>query len=345
MGIYKTIIKPFLFSKDPEKVHHKVFSMVKKLSKIPGFSVIIRFFFQIKNKHLEREVFGLKFLNPVGLAAGFDKDAILFNELGDFGFGFIEIGTLTPKGQSGNDKPRLFRLPYDNALINRMGFNNQGVDNAIERLKHRKPNLIVGGNIGKNTATKSANTDDDYIQVFKALFDYVDYFVVNVSCPNVGNLTKLQEKEPLMQLMQKIAAINRSKSKPKPLLLKIAPDLSEQELDDVVEIIKTLNLDGVVAANTSVNREDLRTPQNRLDEIGWPGGLSGKPLAKRSTKVISYLYNQLGDKYPIIGVGGIHSEQDALEKINAGAKLIQLYTGFIYEGPGLVKRINKALAK
>ena len=229
MGIYKTIIKPFLFSKDPEKVHHKVFSMVKKLSKIPGFSVIIRFFFQIKNKHLEREVFGLNFLNPVGLAAGFDKDAILFNELGDFGFGFIEIGTLTPKGQSGNDKPRLFRLPYDNALINRMGFNNQGVDNAIERLKHRKPNLIVGGNIGKNTATKSANTDDDYIQVFKALFDYVDYFVVNVSCPNVGNLTKLQEKEPLMQLMQKLAAINLSKSNPKPLFLKIPPDLSDQE--------------------------------------------------------------------------------------------------------------------
>lgn len=345
MGIYKSIIKPFLFSKDPEKVHHKVFSLVKKLSKIPGFPVIIRFFFQIKNKQLEREVFGLKFLNPVGLAAGFDKDAILFNELGDFGFGFIEIGTLTPKGQSGNDKPRLFRLPDDNALINRMGFNNQGVDDAIERLKYRKSNLIVGGNIGKNTATKSANTDDDYIQVFKALFDYVDYFVVNVSCPNVGNLTKLQEKEPLMQLMQKIAAINRSKSKPKPLLLKIAPDLSEQELDDVVDIIKTLNLDGVVAANTSVNREGLRTSQNRLDEIGWPGGLSGKPLAKRSTKVISYLYNQLGDKYPIIGVGGIHSEQDALEKINAGAKLIQLYTGFIYEGPGLVKRINKALVK
>ncbi|MAW65482.1 MAG: dihydroorotate dehydrogenase (quinone) [Flavobacteriales bacterium] len=343
--MYTSIIKPFFFSKDPEKVHHMVFNMVKNLSKIPGFSAITRLFFQLKNKKLEREVFGLKFSNPVGLAAGFDKDAILFNELGDFGFGFIEIGTLTPKGQSGNDKPRLFRLPDDNALINRMGFNNQGVDAAIERLKHRKSNIIIGGNIGKNTATESANTDDDYIQVFEVLFDFVDYFVVNVSCPNVGNLTKLQEKEPLMQLMQKIAAINRSKSKPKPLLLKIAPDLSENELDDVVDIIKTLNLDGIVAANTSVNREGLGTPQKRLDEIGWPGGLSGKPLAERSTKVISYLYNQLGDKYPIIGVGGIHSEHDALEKINAGAKLIQLYTGFIYEGPGLVKRINKALVK
>ncbi len=345
MSIYKSIIKPFLFSKDPEKVHHKVFNMVKKLSKIPGFSIVTRLIFQLKNKQLEREVFGLKFPNPVGLAAGFDKDALLFNELGDFGFGFIEIGTLTPKGQTGNTKPRLFRLPEDDALINRMGFNNEGVEAAVKRLKHKKSNIIIGGNIGKNTGTDSSNTDNDYIQVFEVLFDYVDYFVVNVSCPNVGNLTKLQEKEPLMQLMQKISTINQAKTKPKPLLLKIAPDLSEQELDDVIDIIKTLNLDGLVAANTSVNREGLKTSQGKLDEIGWPGGLSGKPLTERSTKVISYLYNQLGDKYPIIGVGGIHSEKDALAKINAGAKLIQIYTGFIYEGPGLIKRINKALIK
>lgn len=319
--------------------------MVKKLSKIPGFSIVTRLIFQLKNKQLEREVFGLKFPNPVGLAAGFDKDALLFNELGDFGFGFIEIGTLTPKGQTGNTKPRLFRLPEDDALINRMGFNNEGVEAAVKRLKHKKSNIIIGGNIGKNTGTDSSNTDNDYIQVFEVLFDYVDYFVVNVSCPNVGNLTKLQEKEPLMQLMQKISTINQAKTKPKPLLLKIAPDLSEQELDDVIDIIKTLNLDGLVAANTSVNREGLKTSQGKLDEIGWPGGLSGKPLTERSTKVISYLYNQLGDKYPIIGVGGIHSEKDALAKINAGAKLIQIYTGFIYEGPGLIKRINKALIK
>lgn len=345
MSLYKSIIKPFLFSEDPEKVHYKVFNIVKNLSKIPGFSLITRLIFQLKNKQLEREVFGLKFANPVGLAAGFDKDALLFNELGDFGFGFIEIGTLTPKGQAGNAKPRLFRLPEDDALINRMGFNNQGVEAAVERLRNKKSNIIIGGNIGKNTETDSLNTDDDYIKVFNILFDYVDYFVVNVSCPNVGNLTKLQEKEPLMQLMHKISSINQSKLKPKPLLLKIAPDLSEQELDDVIDIIKTLNLDGVVAANTSVNREGLITHEQRLEKIGWPGGLSGKPLAERSTKVISYLYNQLGDKYPIIGVGGIHSEHDALEKINAGAKLIQLYTGFIYEGPGLVKRINKALVK
>ena len=345
MGIYKTFIKPLLFSQDPEKVHYRVFNMVKFLSKIPGFPAINRLLFQVKNKKLEREVFGLKFSNPIGLAAGFDKDAILYNELGDFGFGFIEIGTLTPKGQLGNAKPRLFRLPEDNALINRMGFNNQGVEAAVEHLKNRKTNIIIGGNIGKNTTTEPSKTDDDYIQVFEVLFDYVDYFVVNVSCPNVGNLTKLQEKEPLMQLMQKISTINKAKSKPKPLLLKIAPDLSEQELDDVIDIIKTLQLDGVVAANTSVNREGLRTKEERLNEIGWPGGLSGKPLAEKSTKVIRYLYNQLGDTHPIIGVGGIHSEQDAMEKINAGAKLVQVYTGFIYEGPGLIKRINKALVK
>ena len=343
MGIYKTVIKPFLFLQDPEKVHYKVFNMVKTLSKVPGFSAINRSLFKLNNKELERDVFGLKFSNPVGLAAGFDKDAILYNELADFGFGFIEIGTLTPKGQLGNPKPRLFRLPKDNALINRMGFNNQGVQAAVERLKNKKTNIIIGGNIGKNTTTESSKTDEDYIQVFQELFDYVDYFVVNVSCPNVGNLTKLQEKEPLMQLMQKISVINNKKLKPKPLLLKIAPDLSEQELDDVIDIIKTLSLDGVVAANTSVNREGLRTKEETLNEIGWPGGLSGKPLTDRSTKVIQYLYNQLGDAYPIIGVGGIHSEQDALEKINAGAKLVQLYTGFIYEGPGLIKRINKAL--
>ena len=343
MGIYTTIIKPFLFSQDPEKVHHKVFNMVKTLSKIPGFSAINRSVFKLNNKQLEREVFGLKFPNPVGLAAGFDKDAILFNELADFGFGFIEIGTLTPKGQPGNAKPRLFRLPEDNALINRMGFNNQGVEAAVERLKNKKSDIIIGGNIGKNTTTESSKTDEDYIQVFEALFDYVDYFVVNVSCPNVGNLTRLQEKEPLMQLMQKISLINKKKSSPKPLLLKIAPDLSEQELDDVIDIIKTLKLDGVVAANTSVNRDGLKTKEETLNEIGWPGGLSGKPLTERSTKVIQYLYKQLGDDYPIIGVGGIHSEKDALEKINAGARLIQVYTGFIYEGPGLIKRINKAI--
>lgn len=298
-----------------------------------------------KDKRLVTEVFGLKFPNPVGLAAGFDKDAKLFDELGQLGFGFIEIGTLTPKGQSGNEQPRLFRITDDEALINRMGFNNKGVKDAVERLKKKKTNVIVGGNIGKNTGIPVEQTDDDYIQVFNELYDYVDYFVVNVSCPNVGNLTKLQEKEPLMRLMKKISEINKSKSNPKPLLLKIAPDLSEVELDGVIDIVKTLKLDGLVAANTSVNREGLKTSEIRLEEIGWPGGLSGRPVKDRSTNVISYLYKNLGDDYPIIGVGGIHTGADAKEKLDAGAKLVQVYTGYVYEGPAMIKKINNYLLK
>ena len=345
MSLYRAIIKPIFFSFDPETIHHFVFNLLKISSKIPGVSLLIKTIYKISNKQLETEVFGLKFANPVGLAAGFDKDAKLFNELGNFGFGFIEIGTLTPKGQSGNPKPRLFRISDDEGLINRMGFNNDGVSAAVKRLRKRKTNIIIGGNIGKNTGTEADKTEADYVDVFNELFDYVDYFVVNVSCPNVGNLTKLQEKGPLMKLMRRISDINNSKAKSKPLLLKIAPDLSDQELDDVIDIIKTLKLDGVVAANTSVNRIGLKTQPDRLEEIGWPGGLSGKPVGDKSTKVIEYLYKNLGDEFPIIGVGGIHSEADAIEKLKAGAKLVQIYTGFIYEGPGLVKRINKAILK
>lgn len=341
--MYKSLLKPIFFKFQPESVHHFVFDTLKVVMNIPILKSILSAVYTKKDKRLETEVFGLKFPNPVGLAAGFDKDAKLFDELGQLGFGFIEIGTLTPKGQDGNPQPRLFRITEDEGLINRMGFNNQGVVAAVERLKKKKTNIIIGGNIGKNTGIPAEQTDSDYISVFNQLFDYVDYFVVNVSCPNVGNLTKLQEKEPLMQLMQKISDINQSKPNPKPLLLKIAPDLSEIELDDVIDIIKTLNLDGVVAANTSVNREGLKTSESRLEEIGWPGGLSGKPVKDRSTKVISYLYKHLGDKHPIIGVGGIYSGKDAKEKLDAGAKLVQVYSGYIYEGPALVKKINKHL--
>lgn len=341
--MYKSIIKPILFKYDPENVHHWVFRWIKRMHRWPMLPCLLKSFYQVKDNKLETEVFGLKFPNPVGLAAGFDKDAKLFDELGSFGFGFIEIGTLTPKGQQGNEKPRLFRLPEDEALINRMGFNNEGVDAAVERLKAKKTNILIGGNIGKNTGIPAEQTDDDYLNVFKKLFDHVDYFVVNVSCPNVGNLTKLQEKEPLMRLMEKIRNENNSHSNPKPLLLKIAPDLSEIELDDVIDIIKSLNLDGVVASNTSVDRSQLTTSKDRLDEIGFPGGLSGKPVGSKSTNTIAYLYKHLGNQYPIIGVGGIHSAEDALEKLKAGAKLIQVYTGFVYEGPGLIKSINKRI--
>lgn len=345
MSLYSRIIKPVFFKFSPEKIHHFAFAMIKFLNNIPVIKQVIRAVFVVKSTSLQREVFGLKFDNPVGLAAGFDKDAKLFNELADYGFGFVEIGTLTPKGQAGNPQPRLFRLPEDQALINRMGFNNEGVEAAVERLKKRSTKIIIGGNLGKNKTTSNEDADSDYLKVFNQLFNYVDYFVVNVSCPNMGNLTELQEKEPLKRLLKKVMSANAANPNPKPVLLKIAPDLSEPELDDVVEIVKDLKLSGVVAANTSVNREGLVTSDEKLNKIGYPGGLSGVPVGEKSTAVIRYLYAQLGDEYPIIGVGGIHSEKEALEKIEAGAKLVQIYTGFIYEGPGLVKRINKALSR
>lgn len=282
------------------------------------------------------------FKNPVGLAAGFDKDAKLIDELSTFGFGFIEIGTLTPKPQPGNDKPRLFRLPADQALINRMGFNNGGVVAAVERLKKRKSSVIVGGNIGKNKVTPNENALDDYALCMDALYPVVDYFVVNVSSPNTPGLRELQEKEPLRKLLSFVKSRMAANLKPKPVLLKIAPDLTVEQLDDVIEILKETKTDGVIATNTTISREGLATDKQTIEKIG-AGGLSGKPLRNRSTEVIRYLRRELGPDYPIIAVGGIMSVQDALEKLDAGADLIQIYTGFVYEGPGFVKRILKAL--
>jgi dihydroorotate dehydrogenase len=287
----------------------------------------------------------LTFKNPVGLAAGFDKDAKLFNELSNFGFGFIEIGTLTPKPQSGNPKKRLFRLKADSAIINRMGFNNGGVFEAVERLKKnnhptalKAKGVLIGGNIGKNKLTPNENAVDDYLICFEALFDYVDYFVVNVSSPNTPNLRELQDKEPLTRLLNILKMENLKRSNPKPLLLKIAPDLTNEQLIDIIDIIETTKIDGVIATNTTISRESL-TSNNKSET----GGLSGKPLNKRSTEVIKFLADKSNKAFPIIGVGGIHSAFDALEKIKAGADLVQVYTGFIYEGPKLIKEINKAL--
>jgi dihydroorotate dehydrogenase len=300
--------------------------------------------FCIKDSRLEREVFGIQFPNPVGLAAGFDKDARLIDELSCFGFGFIEIGTLTPKAQSGNPKPRLFRLTEDSAIINRMGFNNEGVEEAIPRLKKRKSNTIIGGNIGKNKLTTNENATEDYINSFNSLFPYVDYFVVNVSSPNTPGLRDLQEKEPLTQLLNSLQEINNKKEKKKAILLKIAPDLTNNQLDDIIQIVLDTKIDGVIATNTTLDRSNLKTDKTKVDSIG-NGGLSGKPVNKRSTEVIKYLSEKSNKAFPIIGVGGIHSAEDALEKLDAGATLIQIYTGFIYEGPSLVKRINKAILK
>lgn len=328
---------------DPEKAHHFTFSLIKFMHKIPGIGAFLRGIYVYNHPKLEKSLFGLHFKNPIGLAAGMDKDAELFNEFGNLGFGFVEIGTVTPKPQPGNDKPRSFRLPKNNALINRMGFNNKGVKAAAEKLKNRKDkNLIIGGNIGKNKVTANEDAVKDYEINFNELFDVVDYFVVNVSSPNTPGLRDLQEKEPLTRLLNRLEELNHAKANPKPILLKIAPDLTDSQLDDIIEIVKITKIDGVIATNTTISREGLDYTKEEIEKIGM-GGLSGKPLTKRSTEVIKYLKQKSNNAFPVIGVGGIHSAEDAIEKINAGADLIQLYTGFIYEGPGLIKKINKAL--
>lgn len=339
--MYHSIIKPILFFFDPEKIHHFSFAMIRWFSKIPGISFLIRKLYNVEHPKLERTVFGLTFKNPVGLAAGFDKDAKLYKELSNFGFGFIEIGTLTPKGQPGNPKKRLFRLIPDEAIINRMGFNNEGVDAAVERLK-KNSNILIGGNIGKNKVTPNENAVDDYIYCFEALFEHVDYFVVNVSSPNTPNLRALQEKEPLTKLLSILKKRNDLKDQPKPILLKIAPDLTEDQLLDIISIIDEVKIDGVIASNTTLSRANLKSKESLTKEAG---GLSGKPVKNRSTEVIRFLNKKSNNSFPIIGVGGIHTPEDAIEKLEAGASLVQLYTGFIYEGPAAVRNINRAILK
>lgn len=340
--MYKILLKPIFFLFDPEKIHHFVFKTLRFFMRIPGIKNLTAGIYQVKNKKLERTVFGITFQNPVGLAAGFDKDAKLYNELAAFGFGFIEIGTLTPVPQPGNPKPRLFRLPQDQALINRMGFNNGGIAEAVERLKKRKTNVIIGGNIGKNKNTSNENAVDDYEKCFEALFPYVDYFVVNVSSPNTPNLRELQDKEPLTALLSRMIELKKSKPSQKPILLKIAPDLTESQLDEIIEIVIQTGIDGIIATNTTIARNNLKTSDKVLSEIG-AGGLSGLPVKDKSTAVIKYICGKSNNAFPVIAVGGIHTAQDAIEKLEAGASLVQIYTGFIYEGPGLVKKINKSL--
>lgn len=343
--MYKALIRPVLFSFSPEKIHHFTFWMVRIMHKVPGLRWALRKLFNRNTPQLEREVMGLRFKNPVGLAAGFDKDGKAYDELASFGFSFIEVGTVTPKSQPGNPQPRLFRLPADKALINRMGFNNEGVDALAERLKNRRsPGLIIGGNIGKNKQTPNEQALKDYQICFRALFPFVDYFVVNVSSPNTPNLRDLQDKEPLTTLLQTLQTENDEQAQPKPILLKIAPDLTEGQLDDIIEIIRNTGIAGVIATNTTISRENLNTSYERLKSIG-AGGLSGAPVKQRSTQVIAKLRQGLGAEKCIIGVGGIYTAKDASEKLVAGADLIQVYTGFIYEGPGMVKRILKGLEK
>lgn len=342
--MYKSFIRPILFFFDPEKIHHFVSFMLRFACSIPGIPRVLKKIYGVNHPELEREVFGLRFPNPVGIAAGFDKEAKLFNQLACFGFSHVEVGTVTPKGQPGNPKPRLFRLPADQALINRMGFNNAGLEVFAQNLRKAKPDIIIGGNIGKNTLTPNEQAIEDYCRCFNDLFDLVDYFVVNVSCPNIANLAKLQDKDELVALLNAIQKINHSKPDKKPVLLKIAPDLNNGQLDEVIEIVFETGIDGLIATNTSTLRQGLTTPSTKVDALG-NGGLSGKPLRGRSTQVIRYLHEKSEGKIPIIGVGGIMEPEDAIEKLKAGATLVQVYTGFVYSGPAIARRINKAILR
>jgi len=341
--MYRYIIRPLLFFKQPEQAHAITFGLLKALQKL-NLTFLLKWIYGFEDIRLHRRVFGFDFPNPVGLAAGLDKDAEVIDALASVGFGFVEIGTVTPKAQPGNPKPRAFRLTNDSALINRMGFNNQGVDVCVEQLKNRKSNVIVGGNIGKNKVTPNEDAILDYQYAFEQMFEHVDYFVVNVSSPNTPNLRDLQEKEPLKQLLNQLQNLNNSKPQSKPILLKIAPDLTDTQLDDIIEIVIDTQIAGVVATNTTIAREPLSYDKAYIESLG-AGGLSGKPLTKRSTEVIRYLHQKSNGKFPIIGVGGIFTAEDAIEKLEAGASLVQVYTGFIYQGPAIVKQINKKLLR
>lgn len=339
-----SLVKKFLFRYDPEDVHYKVLRWLTKAYNTGLGKKYLTSNYSYNHPSLEKTVFGIHFKNPVGLAAGFDKDAKYIEQLSCLGFGFIEIGTLTPKPQDGNEKPRLFRLPADGAIVNRMGFNNEGVDAAVERLKHRDSKVIIGGNIGKNKNTPNEEAVNDYIFCFQKLFNYVDYFVVNVSSPNTPGLRDLQEKEPLHHLLLTLQNINLQYPNAKPILIKIAPDLTNEQVDDVIDIVQQVKLAGIVATNTTISREGLLSDSTEVHDMGI-GGLSGKPVRKRSTEIIRYISQKTNGTIPIIAVGGIFNAHDAQEKIDAGASLVQVYTGFIYSGPGIAKNICKSMAK
>ena len=337
--MYKKLLKPILFCIDPERVHEITFFFINLIFKIPFVSSLISKIYSLKNPILETEVFGIKFPNPIGLAAGFDKNAKLYNEFSNFGFGFIEIGTVTPLPQEGNPKKRLFRLVSDEAIINRMGFNNTGVEEVIKRLKYNK-GVIVGGNIGKNKITDFNNSIQDYLICFEKLYPHVNYFAINVSSPNTEKLRDLQQKDLLKNLLEAIQKKNKSYSFPKPVLLKIGPDLSQDQLIDVIEVIAETSLDGIIATNTTLSRDNLTSSK---DLVNQKGGLSGRPISEKSTNIIKFIHEKSNGSIPIIGVGGIMNPDDAIEKIKAGASLIQLYSGFVYSGPSIVKKINKAI--
>ncbi len=348
--MYKHLIRPLLFKIAPETIHHLIVWMMRIIHYIPGGRWLMRACFTVRHPSLEREVFGLRFPNPVGLAAGFDKDAEVYDEIAALGFGFVEVGTITPKPQPGNPRPRLFRLPQDQALINRMGFNNHGLENAVRNLRRRtwydpcrhKTSTLLGGNLGKNTLTPNEAAPADYLRLFRRLYEYVNYFVINVSCPNVANLAHLQDKDNLRQILRGLVEFRRGQNQYRPILLKISPDLNKAQIDDMIEVMMECGIDGIVATNTTTSREGLHTPTETIEHIG-KGGLSGKPLTQRSVEIVRYIHEKTQGNFPIIGVGGIMTPDDALAMLDAGASLIQVYTGFIYNGPAFVRKICKRL--
>lgn len=342
--MYQALIRPLLFMWPAEQAHHIAFFFLKVAQNFSPVRSILRGLYSFRHPGLERRVMGLRFPNPVGLAAGFDKNGVAYNAFGSLGFGFVEIGTVTPLPQAGNDLPRLFRLPQDHALINRMGFNNEGVEAMVARLRKHAPEVIIGGNIGKNKNTPNESAQSDYLKCLEALYPYVDYFAVNVSSPNTPNLRALQDKEPLAALLTAVQEKNQQLGTPKPVLLKIAPDLTDGQLNDVIDIVRETGIAGVIATNTTIDRSALQTDAAAVEAMG-AGGLSGMPVQRRSTEVIRMLRKGLGPAVPIIGCGGIFTGADAMEKIQAGATLVQVYTGFVYEGPAQVKRINRYLAQ
>ena len=342
--MYKHFLKPILFCFNPETAHNMIFSTLSFMRHVPFARSLMRALYKYKSPKLEKEVFGIKVPNPVGLAGGLDKNGEYYNDMANFGFGFVEIGSLTPKPQDGNPKPRCFRVPADRAIINRFGINNKGVANAVEHLKKVRPEVIVAANISKNTSSINEDAAKDYEKAFGLLYDFVDMFVVNVSCPNVVGLTSLQDISFLSDIVDRLLDLRMYFDTYRPILLKVSPDISREQLDDIIDYCLRSGIDGIVAGNTTRSREGLSIPQAKIDQIG-NGGLSGAPLHKKNVELVRYVHQRSEGKLPIIGVGGIMSGEDAQEMLDAGASLVEIYSGFIYEGPGLVKKIIKHLEK
>lgn len=336
--MYKHLLKPILFRFNAETAHNMLFSMLSFIKHIPGARALMRAIYKKESTTLAREVFGLNFPNPVGLAGGLDKNGEYYNILSDFGFGFVEIGSLTPKPQDGNPKPRCFRVPQDKAIINRFGINNKGVRNAVEHLKKERPEVIVAANISKNTTSINEDAAKDYETSFALLYDFVDMFVVNVSCPNVVGLTALQDISFLSDIVDRLLDLRRYYDTYRPILLKVSPDLSKEQLDDIIDYCMRSGIDGIVAGNTTRSREGLTIPQSKIDEIG-NGGMSGAPVHKKNLELVRYIHAKSQGNLPIIGVGGIMSGTEAKAMLDAGASLVEIYSGFIYEGPALIKKI------